>query len=72
MPIVYRPARADELHATIPGAHLVVIPYAGHSPQEDNPAAWLAWLILVFAIVRGRRRMRASGGPVVSRRGDFV
>jgi len=26
--------------ATIPGAHLVVIPDAGHSPQFENPAAW--------------------------------
>lgn len=26
----------------IPGADLVVFPGAGHSPQEDNPAAWLA------------------------------
>lgn len=25
----------------IPGASLVVIPNAGHSPQEDDPAAWL-------------------------------
>lgn len=33
---------ADKLAATIPGATLVVIPDAGHSPQEDNPSAWLA------------------------------
>jgi pimeloyl-ACP methyl ester carboxylesterase len=33
---------ADKLAATIPGALLVVIPSAGHSPQEDDPAAWLA------------------------------
>ena len=30
--------------ATIPGAELVVIPNAGHSPQFENPAAWLAAL----------------------------
>lgn len=35
-------AGADTLAATIPGAELVVIPDAGHSPQEDNTAAWLA------------------------------
>ncbi|HVV75727.1 MAG TPA: alpha/beta hydrolase [Mycobacteriales bacterium] len=33
---------ADSLAATIPGAVLVVIPGAGHSPQEDAPEAWLA------------------------------
>jgi 3-oxoadipate enol-lactonase len=33
---------ADVLAKTIPGAELVVIPDAGHSPQEDNAAAWLA------------------------------
>jgi pimeloyl-ACP methyl ester carboxylesterase len=28
--------------ATIPGARLVVVPDAGHSPQFENPDAWLA------------------------------
>lgn len=28
--------------ATIPNAELVVLPDAGHSPQFENPAAWLA------------------------------
>jgi pimeloyl-ACP methyl ester carboxylesterase len=32
---------ADDLAATIPGAHLVVIPDAGHSPQTENRSAWL-------------------------------
>jgi pimeloyl-ACP methyl ester carboxylesterase len=36
-----RPA-ADALHAAIPGSELVVIPAAAHSPQDENPAAWLA------------------------------
>lgn len=36
-----RPA-ADALHQAIPGSVLVVIPGAAHSPQDDNPAAWLA------------------------------
>jgi pimeloyl-ACP methyl ester carboxylesterase len=38
-----RPA-ADALAAAIPGAHLVVVPGAGHSPQRENTAAWLAAL----------------------------
>lgn len=33
---------ADKLATAIPGATLVVIPGSGHSPQEDDPAAWLA------------------------------
>jgi len=33
---------ADMLATTIPAAVLEVIPAAGHSPQEDNPTAWLA------------------------------
>lgn len=32
---------ADDLAATIPGAALVVIPDAGHSPQVENRDAWL-------------------------------
>jgi pimeloyl-ACP methyl ester carboxylesterase len=36
-----RPA-ADALHEAIPGAALVVIPDAAHSPQDENPAAWLS------------------------------
>src|SRR5262249_40592553 len=30
-----------EMAATIDGAQLVVIPDAGHSPQFENPAAWI-------------------------------
>jgi pimeloyl-ACP methyl ester carboxylesterase len=33
-------ASADVLAARIPGADLVVIPDAGHSPQEDQPQLW--------------------------------
>ncbi|HZQ83980.1 MAG TPA: alpha/beta fold hydrolase [Acidimicrobiales bacterium] len=33
---------ADLMAKTIPGAVLEVIPASGHSPQEDNAAAWLA------------------------------
>jgi pimeloyl-ACP methyl ester carboxylesterase len=36
-----RPA-ADALHQAIPGSELVVIPDAAHSPQDENPSAWLA------------------------------
>jgi len=32
---------SERMAATIPGAELVVIPDAGHSPQFENPAAWL-------------------------------
>jgi pimeloyl-ACP methyl ester carboxylesterase len=35
-----RPA-ADALASTIPGAVLVVVPGAAHSPQDENRAAWL-------------------------------
>jgi 3-oxoadipate enol-lactonase len=31
-----------DIVATVPGAELVVIPRAGHSPQFENPPAWLA------------------------------
>lgn len=33
---------ADDLAAAIPGAELVVIPDAAHSPQDENRDAWLA------------------------------
>ncbi len=33
-------AASREMADTIPGAGLVVIPDAGHSPQLENPAAW--------------------------------
>jgi pimeloyl-ACP methyl ester carboxylesterase len=35
-------AVSQELAAAVPGAQLVVIPDAGHSPQAENPAAWIA------------------------------
>ena len=35
---------ADELAQAIPGARLAVVPDAGHQPQLENPAAWLAAL----------------------------
>ncbi|HEX8804857.1 MAG TPA: alpha/beta hydrolase [Acidimicrobiales bacterium] len=33
---------ADVLADRIPGARLAVVPAAGHSPQEDEPEAWIA------------------------------
>ena len=36
-----RPA-AENLHHAIPKSELVVIPDAAHSPQDENPSAWLA------------------------------
>jgi pimeloyl-ACP methyl ester carboxylesterase len=35
-------APSDRLAAAIPGARLVVVPGAGHSPQVENPDAWFA------------------------------
>ena len=35
-------APAELMAERIPGAQLAVIPNTGHSPQEDDPAAWLA------------------------------
>jgi pimeloyl-ACP methyl ester carboxylesterase len=32
---------AHALHDAIPGSELVVIPDAAHSPQDENPPAWL-------------------------------
>jgi pimeloyl-ACP methyl ester carboxylesterase len=34
-----------EIVATVPGAELVVIPDAGHSPQFENPEAWIAAML---------------------------
>jgi pimeloyl-ACP methyl ester carboxylesterase len=34
----------DDIVKTVPGATLVVVPDAGHSPQFENPPAWLAAL----------------------------
>jgi 3-oxoadipate enol-lactonase len=35
---------SHQMAETIPGAEIVVIPDAGHSPQFENPAAWLSAL----------------------------
>jgi len=35
-------APSRDMAAAVPGAQLVVIPDAGHSPQFENPAAWFA------------------------------
>jgi pimeloyl-ACP methyl ester carboxylesterase len=32
----------EEIAHTVPDARLVVIPGAGHSPQFENPPAWIA------------------------------
>jgi pimeloyl-ACP methyl ester carboxylesterase len=32
----------DDIARTVPGARLVVVPHAGHSPQFENPDAWIA------------------------------
>jgi pimeloyl-ACP methyl ester carboxylesterase len=46
-------AAADELARDIPDARLALIPEAGHQPQLENPAAWLAALGDHLARVRG-------------------
>jgi pimeloyl-ACP methyl ester carboxylesterase len=35
----------DAIVATVPGARLAVIPDAGHSPQFENPPAWIAAML---------------------------
>jgi pimeloyl-ACP methyl ester carboxylesterase len=40
--------------ATIPGAELVVIPEAGHSPQFEQPDAWYAALVGFLSSVDAR------------------
>jgi len=44
---------ADALAAGIPNAHLEVIPDAEHSPQLENPSAWLAAVEAHLGRVRG-------------------
>ena len=46
-------AAANELVRDIPGARLARIPNAGHQPQLENPAAWLAALGDHLARARG-------------------
>ena len=46
-------APAQELVRGIPGATLVTIPDAAHSPQLENPAAWIAAIRAHLARVRG-------------------
>lgn len=49
----FRPA-AERLAAAVPGARLAVVPDAGHEPQLEAPAAWLAALDGFLATVGGR------------------
>jgi 3-oxoadipate enol-lactonase len=41
----------DDIVATVPGARLVVVPDAGHSPQFENPPAWIAAMLEFLAAV---------------------
>jgi pimeloyl-ACP methyl ester carboxylesterase len=54
-------AAAREMTDAIDGAVEVVIPDAAHSPQEENPEAWLAAVRTHLA--RADREVRESGGP---------
>jgi 2-succinyl-6-hydroxy-2,4-cyclohexadiene-1-carboxylate synthase len=48
---------AERMAGAIPGARLVVLPDAGHSPQFENPAAWFAALTGFLAdVAEGVRR----------------
>jgi pimeloyl-ACP methyl ester carboxylesterase len=49
---------SEAMAAAIPGAELVVIPGCGHSPQEEDPQAWLAAMRAHLA------RAEAPAGPV--------
>lgn len=51
-------AASEELAAGIAGAHLVVIPGAGHQPQLETPGAW------VEAIEAHLSRVRGTAFPV--------
>lgn len=53
-------AAADELAAGIPGARRVTIAGAGHQPQLEAPAAWLAAIREHLAQVRDRAGVAAS------------
>jgi pimeloyl-ACP methyl ester carboxylesterase len=35
----------EDIVCTVPGARLVVLPDAGHSPQFENPPAWIATML---------------------------
>jgi pimeloyl-ACP methyl ester carboxylesterase len=39
----------DQIVATVPRARLVVVPDAGHSPQFENPSAWIAAMLEFLA-----------------------
>jgi pimeloyl-ACP methyl ester carboxylesterase len=41
----------DDIVRTVPGARLVVVPDAGHSPQFENPDAWIASMLEFLAEV---------------------
>jgi pimeloyl-ACP methyl ester carboxylesterase len=45
---------AETMAAAIPGAQLVVIPEAGHSPQFENPSVWIAALTRFLDDVESR------------------
>lgn len=53
-------APSHELAAGIAGAELVQIPQAAHSPQIENPEAWLAAIGTHLDRVRGGRRQGAA------------
>jgi pimeloyl-ACP methyl ester carboxylesterase len=40
-----------DIVATVPGAELVVVPGAGHSPQFENPPIWLKAMESFLALV---------------------
>jgi pimeloyl-ACP methyl ester carboxylesterase len=58
----------DEIVRAVPGARLVVVPDAGHSPQFENPAAWQAAMLEFLAEVEVGPPASSDGADRVTRR----
>jgi pimeloyl-ACP methyl ester carboxylesterase len=54
-------ADSERMAVTIPGAELVVVPDAGHSPQFENPTVWFAALSTFLRSLAAGRDTRPAG-----------
>ena len=63
---------SEQMAATIPGAELVVIPDAGHSPQFENGPAWLDDAAAVPRPRRGRLARASDAARAATRAGQAV